>query len=143
MFTVTAGAQTTDDGTEFESVIEEVIVTATRRALNVREVPASVSVSLGSELEAIGASSMDQYAALIPGVNYIDSAAQIDSISMRGIATGTFDNLIQPTVAMYANEIPLTSYFFPLGYFDITPFDLERVEFLKGPQGTLYGSAAT
>ncbi|MEN8164493.1 MAG: TonB-dependent receptor, partial [Acidobacteriota bacterium] len=67
---------------------------------------------------------------------------QRDVITMRGIGTSLFNNFLQPTVSTYANEIPLAGYFFPTGNLDIMPFDLERVEFLKGPQGTLYGSAS-
>jgi outer membrane receptor protein involved in Fe transport len=120
----------------------EIVVTSTRRELKVREIPASVSVTEGFELESIGATTMDDYASQIPGVNFIDDVPQRDSITVRGIATATYSNMNQAPVATYINETPVTDYFSYTSNFDVIPFDVERVEFLKGPQGTLYGAAS-
>jgi len=120
----------------------EIVVTSTRRELKVREVPASVSVTEGWELESKAATTVDDYIQSVPGVNYIDDAPQRDYITMRGISTSYYNNLLQAPVGTYINEIPVTNAFEFFSNFDVMPFDLERVEFLKGPQGTLYGAGS-
>jgi len=144
---VTAEASDTEIGSETEEARRqkfsgEITVTSTRRELEVREVPAAVSVTEGWELESVGATTMDDYAQQVPGVNYIDDNPQKDSVTMRGITTATYSNISQQPVGTYINEIPVTDTFEAWANFDILPFDLERVEFLKGPQGTLYGAAS-
>jgi len=121
---------------------DEIIVTSTRREINVRDLPGSVTVAEGFDLESMGATTLDEYINMVPGVNYIDSTPQRDSITMRGIATATYSNLNQGPVGIYVNETPVLDYFVYMANFDILPFDLERVEFLKGPQGTLYGAGS-
>jgi len=120
----------------------EITVTSTRREVNIRDLPASVAVTEGADLEAIGVTSMDDYVHQIGGVNYIDAAPQRDSVTVRGIATGIYTNLNQQPVGTYINEIPVTDYFATMSTFDMGGFDIERVEFLKGPQGTMYGAAS-
>jgi outer membrane receptor protein involved in Fe transport len=144
---VAATASETEVGSETEEARRqkfsgEIVVTSTRRELKVREVPASVSVTEGWELESMAATTMDDYAQQVAGVNYIDDVPQRDYVTMRGISTSTFNNLLQAPVATYVNEIPLTDSFEFFSNFDVMPFDMERVEFLKGPQGTLYGAAS-
>jgi outer membrane receptor protein involved in Fe transport len=85
-------------------------VTSTRREVNVRELPASVAVTEGADLESIGVTSMDDYVAQVAGVNYIDGAPQRDSVTIRGIATGYYTNLNQQPVGTYINEIPVTGW---------------------------------
>jgi len=120
----------------------EITVTSTRREVNVRELPASVAVTEGADLESIGATSMDDYVSQIPGVNYIDGPPQFDSVTVRGITTAYYSNLNQQPVGTYINEVPVTDYFANSSTFDLGGFDIERVEFLKGPQGTMYGAAS-
>jgi len=120
----------------------DITVTASRREVNIRELPASVAVTEGADLEAIGVVSMDDYVYQVAGVNYIDTGPQWDSLTIRGITTATYSNLNQKPVGTYINEIPVTDYFVTMSTFDLGGFDFDRVEFLKGPQGTLYGAAS-
>jgi len=105
----------------------DVTVTATKREVNVREVPASVSVFAGGDLETLGAARNEDYILEAPGVNYNKYEPERSEISMRGISTTMLSQNTQVTVGTYV---------------DLNPFDLERVELLRGPQGTLYGSAS-
>jgi len=120
----------------------EITVTSSRREVNIRELPASVSVAEGADLESIGVTSMDDYVYQVGGVNYIDGPPQWDSVTIRGIATSVVSNLNQAPVGTYINEIPVTDYFATSTTFDMGGFDIERVEFLKGPQGTIFGAAS-
>jgi len=134
-------AETLDDVVK-KKFSGEITVTSTRREVNVRELPASVAVTEGADLESIGVTSMDDYVAQVAGVNYIDGAPQRDSVTIRGIATGYYTNLNQQPVGTYINEIPVTDYYATQSTFDMGGFDIDRVEFLKGPQGTMYGAAS-
>jgi len=120
----------------------QITVSAERREQNVREIPASISVAEGKDLEADAAASMDDFFNKTPGVNYVEGVPQRGTITMRGIATTLNPNLAQAPVGVYINEIPTTDYFAFSSNFDLSPFDVERVEFLKGPQGSLYGAAS-
>lgn len=121
----------------------EVIVTANKRAENVRTVAAAVSVVKGDSLVLQKREQLVDYVANMPGVtvNSMGSAGQ-SSITVRGIPPLTTGS----KVATYIDEAPLGSSgiwaaqsAFQL---DLLPFDLDRIELLRGPQGTLYGASA-
>jgi len=120
----------------------DVTVTSTRREENVREIPASVSVFEGIDLESLGVAKIEDYILEAPGVNYNKYEPERSEISMRGISTTMLSQNTQVTVGTYVNEIPTTDYFWVNSIVDLNPFDLERVELLRGPQGTLYGAAS-
>jgi iron complex outermembrane recepter protein len=122
---------------------EEVTVTANRREENVQTVPAAVSAVEGATLEAKAATGMEDYLPTEPGVQFSKTEPQRATISLRGISTDSYGTTItQRPVGMYVDEIPFTDYFMFMSAPDLAPFDLERVEVLRGPQGTLYGSAS-
>lgn len=123
--------------------LDTVVVTANKRVENVREVGASISVIGERQLENIGASSLSDYAALIPGLQVQDSGSPgLTEISLRGISALSSS----ATVATYIDEVPVGSS----GIYqsanslmlDLLPYDINRVEVLRGPQGTLYGAGA-
>jgi outer membrane receptor protein involved in Fe transport len=122
--------------------LEEVIVTAQKRSEKVQDVPASISVLSGRQLENLHATSMQDYAAYVPGliVSSGGSPGQTQ-ITLRGLnplnAGATMVATVLDDVPIgssngWANESSLS--------FDMMPYDLERVEVLRGPQGTLYGA---
>ncbi|MGH8234460.1 MAG: TonB-dependent receptor [Rhodanobacteraceae bacterium] len=119
-----------------------IVVTANKRSQNVQDVPMAVSVMGGYELERMNATDFGDYLTKMPGVNVISGGDGQTQIVMRGITSGSR----QPnaSVGTYIDEAPFgSSTVYADGSLltpDIDPSDLERVEVLRGPQGTLYGS---
>lgn len=130
-------AQTTDS-VDAEDNDDTIVVTATRRAGTVQDVPINISAVGAEELQARGLGNLREVAAVVPGVYIIDQGNRSGTpIVFRGLnatALGSFDgnNDGGGAVATYVGEIPL--------YVDLRLNDMERVEFLIGPQGTLYGA---
>ena len=124
--------------------LTEIIVTATKRADLIQNVPQSISAVTGADLEHIGATQIEDYFNYVPGLNFLGNG-QVGQheLSLRGITTGLSGS---GTVGIYVDDVPFgsTSGFAEGGLLalDLMPFDLSRVEVLRGPQGTLYGSNA-
>jgi len=125
------------------AVIEEVKVTANKREQNLQDVAASLSALTGEDLSRIGAVGAQDYLAQIPGVNYNALGRGRSPIIIRGIATGstTFSDQ-QSTTAIYIDDLPSLNRWGAWTNTDPNTFDVERVEVLRGPQGTLFGSGA-
>ena len=125
------------------ATLDRIVVTANKRVENIRDVAASISVIGERQLENSGASSLADYAALIPGLQVQDNGTPGQtSVTLRGIA-----NLSSgATVATYVDEVPVGSSGIYQGantlMLDVLPYDISRVEVLRGPQGTLYGAGA-
>lgn len=128
---------------ESATTLDTVVVTANKRVENVRDVAASITVVGERQLENLGSSSLADYAALIPGLQIQDNGTPGQtSVTLRGIA-----NLSSgATVATYIDEVPVGSSGIYQGantlMLDLLPYDISRVEVLRGPQGTLYGAGA-
>ncbi len=125
--------------------LEEIIVTATKRAQNVQDIPMSLTVIGNQEIERRGLIGMEDYLRSIPGVNQIDNGPYSNAIVMRGISTSPqFENFSSgTTVASYFDETPITAAAGQgAGGIDVRPVDIERIEVLRGPQGTAYGSSS-
>jgi len=131
--------QATAQAADSDSVaLEEIIVTATKRTLSVQDIPASVQAITSEALAAMGARDIDDYARFIPAVNVVNQGAGDTTIIFRGAITGT-GYIAQSTSSVYLNEQSLTQTGAqPM----IRMVDVNRVEALAGPQGTLYGSDA-
>lgn len=137
-----AGGNNATGITERGAVIEEIVVTAQKREQNLQEVGISIS-SLGSErLENEGAQSLNDMMGLVPGVTFSAIGPGQGNLVIRGIASApvpAFNNNLKESVGVYINDTPVSQANFNT---DIGPFDLERIEVLRGPQGTLYGSGS-
>jgi outer membrane receptor protein involved in Fe transport len=137
-----AAPQATEQTTakQAESDQNAIIVTAQKRPQVLIDVPQSVSVISGEALANTHAQRMSDYLTRIPSANIVEAQAGNSRIVLRGINTGG----VSATVATYIDESPFGSatglangaILAP----DIDPFDLARVEVLRGPQGTLYGA---
>lgn len=128
-------AQDTDSE---ETVLEEVVVTATRRgAENSMDVPLSISAFGGNFVEDQGFDGVYDFLQLAPGVSSRTFAPGKNRIQMRGVSVGVGEN----NVGFYVDEVPL-SFINQADLPDVRSFDIERVEVLRGPQGTLYGAGA-
>jgi outer membrane receptor protein involved in Fe transport len=135
-------APATSDG------LEEIIVTAQKRSEDIQSVPMSIQALSTQKLEENHVASFQDYAKLLPSVSYQDGAAGGGSggpgfarVYMRGVSSGGDGNHSgpQPSVGMYLDEQPITTI---QGSLDIHIYDVQRVEALAGPQGTLYGASS-
>ena len=124
-----------------DNALEELIVTAQRRAENLQEVPVSVTAMTGEVLREQGVERPIDLTSQVPnlGVFTIFGDAQQPSFSIRGIGLFSFSDSFEPPVGMYVDEVYKAS---GVGQTALL-FDIERVEVLRGPQGTLFGRNTT
>jgi iron complex outermembrane receptor protein len=119
-------------------VIEEIIVTAQKREERLADVPVSVQAFSGDKLEALGVNGPIDLPQITPGMQY-NSLVGYSVVYLRGVGTDVFLPNSDPSVATYIDGI-----YFPFSHGLATDFGkLERVEVLKGPQGTLFGRNST
>jgi outer membrane receptor protein involved in Fe transport len=131
----TALAQQADDD---DRGLEEIIVTATKREVSVQDIPATIQAITQESLAAMGAKGMEDYARFVPSVNVVTTGPGSSTVVFRGAITGA-DYIGQATSSVYLDEISVTQ---TGAQPSIRAVDIERVEALSGPQGTLYGSDA-
>lgn len=124
--------------------IEEIVVTATKRAASLQDVAMSISAIGGEEMGRRGLEGMDDYLRTMPGLNFVDRGAGVSEIVIRGASTDLeFGSASTgPAVAVYFNDVPITGLSNFGSSLDVKLVDMERVEVLRGPQGTLYGSSS-
>ncbi len=125
--------------------LEEIVVTAQKRVERIQDVPISIAVIGSEDVERRGVIGMEDYLRSIPGVNELDSGPRSNAIVIRGIATSPeAENFGSgATVATYFGETPITGVSgMAIGNIDVRPVDIERIEVLRGPQGTTFGDAS-
>lgn len=123
-----------------DDVLDEIIVTATKREANLQRIPASVQALPEAMLKELGAVNTQDYVRFMPSVNWISTNANNNQIIFRGIHTSTTAFTMTRSSSIYLDEIPITSTAGDSP--DIRMMDVARVEALSGPQGTLFGAAA-
>jgi iron complex outermembrane recepter protein len=130
-----AYAQTTSGG------LEEIVVTAQKRSEDIQSVPISIQALGTQKLEELNIQKFDDYVKYLPSVSYQTIGPGWAQIYMRGVASGGDGNHSgpSPSVGIYLDEQPITTN---QGALDIHLYDIERVEALAGPQGTLYGASS-
>lgn len=139
-FPLAAHAQTAEDSVRDT---DEIVVTAQKREQNLQDVPISISVVTGDDLQQQGAASLTDYAGYVPGmqVSSLGTPGQ-STITLRGVAPLSSAQ----TVGVYLDDAPVgsSSIYNRGGQFslDLLPYDIARVEVLRGPQGTLYGASS-
>jgi iron complex outermembrane recepter protein len=123
--------------------LEEVIVTATRRDVSVQDVPYNISALTGDELSKAGVNSAEDLFRVTNGVNFVEtgprSGVNNSNVMIRGINAEDLTRVsgpmsTAPVVSVYINETPV--------FANLRLKDIDRVEILRGPQGTLYGSGS-
>jgi iron complex outermembrane receptor protein len=120
--------------------MQEVTVTANRREQSIQDVAIAIQAFSAEQLESAGLQSSTEVAKLTPGVFISGSSAgQNSQFTVRGVTQNDFNDAIEGPVAVYIDETYVASSNGAL--FGL--FDIERVEVLKGPQGTLFGRNAT
>ena len=122
-----------------EEALEEVTVTAQKRTERLSDVPLSITAASGEQLAKQGISDPTDLERVVPGFDYQKSTYGAPVFAIRGI--GVYDTFIgmSPTVTVYVDQVPLPY----LAMTQAAGMDLERVEVLKGPQGTLFGQNST
>jgi outer membrane receptor protein involved in Fe transport len=135
---IPAYAQTPEPSASNEGV-PEIIVTAQKRAQSINDVGLTITALSSDALDKLGVQSMQDMARVVPGLNFADSGYGPPIFTLRGV--GFTDNSISnyPTTSVYVDEVPL-----PFAVMTAhANLDLERLEVLKGPQGTLFGQNST
>jgi len=136
-----AHAQTADEPVAGDDRVtgNEIIVTAQRRDERLADVPLSITAASGEQLKAQGVTSPADLEKIAPGFTFQRSSYGVPVYSIRGV--GFLDTAlgVPPTVSVYVDQVPIAFSAMTLG----ASLDLERVEILKGPQGTLYGQNST
>lgn len=131
--------QAAETETEESFTIEEIVVTATKLgATSAQDVPIAISAFNASQLQQLGVSQFDQWAGKVPGLSFEDWGPGDKDFVIRGINSPT-----GATVGVYFGEAAITGRFLENGggrQVDFQLHDIERIEVLKGPQGTLYGA---
>ena len=130
---------------EESRAIEEIVVTATKRAVPMQDIPVAVQALTEEAMDDLGITNFETYLIQLPGVTAGGSGPGQNTIYIRGIASTT-PNLttagvagLAPNVAFYLDEQPLSQ---PGRNLDVYAADLNRIEVLSGPQGTLFGASS-
>ena len=136
------------DEVENTGGLAQVVVTAEKRTENVQNVPVSIQVLDSTKLDELNVTGLDDYVKLSPSVSYVRGQGQggngepgSSHVYMRGVVSGGDGNHSgsQPSVGTYLDEQPVTTID---GTPDMHIYDVERIEVLEGPQGTLYGASS-
>lgn len=119
--------------------IAEVVVTAQKIKQNINDVGMSIQASSGDELRNLGITDTGDLVKIVPGFHYNPTGAGTPIYSMRGVGFQTTAMAVGPAVSVYVDQFPLPYSIMSTG----ASLDAQRVEVLKGPQGTLYGENST
>ncbi|MDB5686672.1 MAG: TonB-dependent receptor [Rhizorhabdus sp.] len=120
---------------------DEIIVTAQKREENLQSVPISIQALGTAKLEQYNVNNFNDYTKLLPSVSFQTSQPGSTNVYFRGVASGGDGNHSGslPSVGVYLDEQPITTIG---GTLDIHIYDIQRIEALSGPQGTLYGASS-
>jgi iron complex outermembrane receptor protein len=140
-----AAAPATANGDASADALEEVTVTAQRRSESIQDVPISIQALTGQTLQQLNISTFDDYIRFLPNVTTASNGPGQNEVFMRGLSAGSQASQgsaatgLWPNVAIYLDN---QSAQVPNRNLDIYAADLNRIEVLEGPQGTLFGAGA-
>ncbi|WP_243446534.1 TonB-dependent receptor [Sphingosinicella microcystinivorans] len=137
----TTGAEASAESTAARDIRrdEDIIVTATRRTEKLQDVPLSVTAFGQEDLDDLGIVGYEGIAQNTPGIVVNRPTQNFNNFTSRGINTNGYSAGLQSAVAIYVDELPISANGNST-ILDPNLYDVERVEFLRGPQGTLFGS---
>src|SRR5258706_255228 len=118
--------------------LERLNVTAQKRIQSISDVPVSITAYTGAFLERAGISDYKNFAPLVPGLFIGEQSPNVRDINMRGITTDSGDPRSETRISMFQDGVSISRSRASV----VELFDLERIEVLKGPQGTLFGRGA-
>jgi len=119
--------------------VDELVVTATKREVLIDRSPYALSSLSRRDLERQGAADLSDLASQLAGITLTNLGSGRDKILIRGLSDGAFTGRTQSTVGLYLDDVPIT-YNAPDP--DLRLVDMDRIEVLRGPQGTLYGAGS-
>jgi len=130
-----ADATSSDSGT-----LDEVIVTARKRAENLQDVPVSIDVYTAKDLQKLDVSQFEDYATMTPSISFVSAGPGTQTFVMRGVSDGSNPNESgAATTAFLVDDMSMN-------YYGVTPdlhlYDIQQIEVLNGPQGTTFGAGA-
>jgi iron complex outermembrane recepter protein len=137
-------AATATDTSDVEG-IQEITVTAQRRNESIQDVPITIQAITGAQLKDLSVATFDDVVRFLPNVSFPSNGPGQGNIYMRGLSTGFAGSQSSasiapfPNVAVYLDDQSMT---FPARNVDVYMVDMERIEVLEGPQGTLFGGGA-
>ena len=120
-------------------VLEEVVVTAQKREQNIQDVGIAITAFSGEQLEQLGVTNTTEITQQSPGLQLFTYTPSLVVFNIRGVSQNNFIDTLEAPVAVYMDE----AYVASLNGVSQQLFDMERVEVLRGPQGTLFGRNAT
>ncbi len=130
-------AMAQDSGT---APLEEIIVTAQKRDQSLQDVPISISVLNSAQLTDLGIRGLEDFVQMLPNVSYVQLGPGSGEVYIRGVSSGGNSILgSTPNVATYLDEQPITAV---NAFLNPHIYDIDRIEVLAGPQGTLFGANA-
>ena len=119
-----------------QAILEEVMVTATKRPESLQDIPVTVTVFNSETIQEAGINNAEDLAILTPSLNINSNLSPFNArLTIRGVGTAQTDPALEPSVGMFIDGVFLGRS--GLGMSDLT--DIQRIEVLQGPQGTLYG----
>ncbi|MSQ98975.1 MAG: TonB-dependent receptor [Xanthomonadales bacterium] len=128
-----------DQDEEENARLEEVIVTARKRNENIQDIPQSIQAFSSEDITKQGIKSLKDVAKFVPAMTVVGGASGLNKIIFRGLADSARPFIADSSAAIYLDEQPLTT---GAQSPEVRPIDLERIETLAGPQGTLYGASS-
>jgi outer membrane receptor protein involved in Fe transport len=123
------------------SEVTGVVVTATKRSERLQDVPLSVTAITAKSIDEQGISSLGDYVTRSPGLHLSEDGTQ-STFTVRGISSSTSADTTSSTAGIYVDDYPLYDTWFRFASPDLRIFDVDRIEVLRGPQGTLYGATS-
>jgi len=123
------------DGTK----LEEIVVTATKRAIDMQDIPQSIQAFSTDDIKALGFSNMNDYQKAIPSMSTVTTSPGRSEVVFRGVSTGSGEWRTDSGSAVYFGDTPMTS---ATQAVDPRLVDIQRVEALPGPQGTVFGASS-
>ena len=138
-----ADATTTTTAADDNSALEEIVVTANKRAQDTKDVPVSIGVVEAQDIANLHIEDAEDISRIVPGVSFAahnngPNGPGQDNITIRGVSS-TVGN---PTVGTYIDEVPILTITGFEGTASPRLLDIDRIEVLRGPQGTLYGASS-
>ncbi len=121
--------------------LDDIVVTARKRTERLQDVPIAITALTAETLQETGADRFEDYLALSPGVNFAGTYGN-NAVTIRGISTALYSSNTQSTIEVLFDDLPSLNRYYSRFSSDMRLVDVERVEVLRGPQGTLFGSGA-
>jgi outer membrane receptor protein involved in Fe transport len=129
-----------DEDTSAGATLQEIVITARKRTENLQDVPQSIDVFTSKDLDNLSISQFEDYATKTPSVSFISSGPGTQEYFMRGVSDGSNPNAANESSTGFFIDDMSMSYYGTIP--DLHSYDIERIEVLNGPQGTLFGAGS-